>query len=136
MAMTVEGETSRDTHDRWRPPPILAGVATFLLGIVIAFCAGWVSRAVTDLGPVSLPWGLALASLSAVSLVVLSAELGRGPAFGAVLGWATGVVLWLVRPGEAVIASDALGYAFLLLPTAVFLVAAMLSAPSVEGSPR
>jgi len=136
MAMTVEGETSPGAHARWRPPPILAGVATFLLGILTAFCAAWVSRAVWELDPVSLPWGLALASLIAAALVVLSASLGRGPAFAAVLGWATGVVLWLVRPGEAVIASDTLGYAFLLVPTAVLLVTAMLSAPTVQGSPR
>ena len=83
-----------------------------------------------------LPWGLALAALSAAALIVLSAVFGRGPAFAAVLGWATGVVLWLVRPGEAVIASDTLGYAFLLVPSVVLLIAATLSAPAFEESSR
>jgi len=136
MTMTVEGEATSNASRRWRPPPFVAGVVAFLVGVLTAFCAAWVSRAVWDLGPVPVPWGLALAALSAAALIVLSAVFGRGPAFAAVLGWATGVVLWLVRPGEAVIASDTLGYAFLLVPSVVLLIAATLSAPAFEESSR
>lgn len=134
--MTGQGEEqSRGRRDR-RRPPALVGVATFLVGTLTAFCAAWVSRAIWQLGSVELPWGLTLAALSAGALIVLSAPLGRGPTFAAVLGWASGVVLWLVRPGEAVIASDTLGYAFLIVPSFVLLIAAFLTGPRMQESPR
>lgn len=133
--MTVQGEAPGREHRRWTPPPVLGVMAMLLLGIVTAVCAAWVSRARWDVGGVDLPWGLGLAILSAAALVVVAAAFGRGAVFAAVVGWGTGVVLWIIRPGEAVIASDALGYAFLLLPTAALLIASMVTV-AADGSSR
>jgi hypothetical protein len=134
--MRVEGETPTAEKAGWRPPPGLAAVAMFALGTLTAVCAAWVSRAEWDLGAVGLPWGLAVATLGAAALMVVAASFGRGPAFAAVLGWATGVVFWVVRPGEAVIASDALGYAFLVVPTVVLFIAAVVTAPGLREATR
>lgn len=137
--MSVQGapvEEGERPASRWRPPASLAVVAMFLMGALSSVCAAWVSRAEWDLGGVELPWGLLLATISAAALVVVAASFGRGAIFAAVVGWATGVVLWMVRPGEAVIANDALGYAFLLIPTAVLLIAAVVAAPASPGPAR
>lgn len=131
--MESQGETSRVTSTRPRLWSTLAVVTMLLLGMVTAVCAAWVSRAQWSLGAVELPWGLGLGCLAAAALVVVASTFGRGAAFAAVVGWAAGVVLWMIRPGEAVLASDALGYAFLLVPTAVLLVAAVVTAPAAEA---
>ena len=134
--MIAEADVASEPRRDRRPPAPVSALATFALGTLIAVCAAWVSRAVWHLGSVEIPWGLALSSLSAAALVVVASALGRGPAFAAVLGWGTGVVLWLVRPGEVVIASDTLGYAFLVLPSLFLLGTAMVLAPGLQEPRR
>lgn len=102
--------------------------ALVLGGVVVSVCATWVARAIWRLGSVPLPWGLVLATAAAAALVAVASIVGRAATFAAMLGWVMGVVLWMVRPGEAVIANDGWGYAFLLVPTMVLLVTATIGA--------
>lgn len=96
------------------------GVALGLVSVVVAVCAGWISRADWRPGSLVIPWGLVLGIAGAVAVGFISRSVSRVHGAVAVGGWILGVALWL-RPGEAVIAADAWGYAFLLLPTAALL---------------
>lgn len=117
-----------DDTGRGRRTELLPSTGVFLLGLLSAACAAWISRALWDVGGVSLPWGLVLATLAACALALVGLGLGgRAALFAAIGGWAFGVLFWLVRPGEVVIASDGLGYAFLLLPTAGLLAVALVA---------
>ncbi len=92
-----------------------------LTAIVAAVCAGWVSRADWRPGAVLIPWGLLLGVAGALAVGWIARMVGRMHVAVATGGWVLGVAMWLLRPGEAVIAADARGYAFLLAPTAALL---------------
>jgi hypothetical protein len=119
------------------PDPVSANRAAGLLGpgaavlivcvsALVAICAGLVSRFAWRPGPLMVPWGLLLGLASALAVVVLARQFGRAHGFLAVGGWIIGLAAILLgRPeGDFVIASDLLGWAFLLAPIAVLVAAA------------
>jgi len=119
------------------PDPVSANRAAGLLGpgaavlvtcvsALVAICAGLVSRFAWRPGSLMVPWGLLLGLAAALAVVVLARQLGRGHGLFAVGGWIVGLAAILLgRPeGDFVIASDFLGWAFLLAPIAVLIAAA------------
>jgi hypothetical protein len=106
---------------------VAAGVGLLAVSAVVAVCAGLVSRSAWRPSGVTVPWGLALAIVGSISLVVVARLfLGRLPGLAAAGGWLLGVALVLFwHPGgDYLFANDALGYAFLLGGTVAVLVTA------------
>jgi hypothetical protein len=108
------------------PASLALGAAVVVVAAVVAVCASLVSRGVWRTPPVTLPWGLVLATAGSVALVVIARTLGgRGLGLAAGVGWVGGIAATLVfHPGgDYLLASDALGISFLLVATGGVLLA-------------
>ncbi len=95
--------------------------------VLVALCAGLVSRGVWRTGIVSVPWGLVLGVAGSVAVVVIARILiGRGFGIIAAAGWVGAIAATLIwHPGgDYLFANDGLGISFLLLATGGVLVAA------------
>jgi hypothetical protein len=124
-----------------RTSRVVSLLAAFLLGAVVALAATAVHRVDSRVGGVVLPWGLAL-GLATSLLAGLAARDLLGQAGGVCLaaGWLS-LFGWLTlgRPeGDFVIASDALGWAMLILGlvTMAVLFAVSLGRPAGRGDHR
>jgi hypothetical protein len=94
-------------------------------GVAVSVCAAWVSRAVWDVGSVVMPWGLVLAAAGSASWVWLAGGVSPSLRMWAAGGWIVGVVVLLSR-SDTVLATDALGYGFILGVTSCVCAAAVL----------
>lgn len=104
---------------------IIVGGGFALLGAVCAVFAAVVSRHVWRPGEVMLPWGVGLAVVGSVAVVLTARTQGRGQGLVAASGWLVGLLLVLTGPGgDIVVAGDLLGYAFLLGATAAVAITA------------
>jgi steroid 5-alpha reductase family enzyme len=106
---------------------LAVSVAVAVVSAVAGLCAGLVSRGAWRPGSVTIPWGLALAVMGSVALVVVArAVAGRSSGFLAAAAWVAAVASTLVwHPGgDYLFANDALGISFLLLATGAVLVTA------------
>jgi len=94
--------------------------------VIVAIMAAWVSRAVWQPGPVSIPWGLALSVAGSGSAVWLARGMARSLSFAVAAGWIIGLAFLLAGGpgGDLIVIADTLGYAFMLLATAAVIVAA------------
>lgn len=117
--------------------PVLAGVLAGVVGAVAAGLGLFAHRAVSPLGGVDLPWGLALSLLCAFTLVCAAGALaGASAAACAAGGWVLCLLLALNgRPeGDYLLAADEAGQGFLwggLATVAVaFVVALRLEPPA------
>lgn len=74
----------------------------------------------------TLPWGLLLGVAASVSVVLLARAVSRQNGFAAAGGWVVGLLGVLVggRSGSYLIASDGLGYGFLVAASTATVVSA------------
>jgi len=105
---------------------LAAGVVVGVVSIAVGTAAALVSRIEWRTDALVLPWGLVLAVAASGATVLLGRSVSRGTGFLAAAGWVVGAaILVLGRPeGDYVIASDYLGYGFLLCATGVVVVTA------------
>lgn len=116
-----------DASFRPAPAPVLVWalrVGVLVLGVVVGFCAAWVSRGVWRSATVTVPWGILLAAAGSASGILLARAIRPSLALWAAGGWVVGVVLVLSR-GDTIIAGDLLGYGFLLGVTTCVCTAAV-----------
>jgi hypothetical protein len=105
----------------------MVAVAVAVVSVVVALCAGLVSREAWRPASGTIPWGLALSVVGSVALVVVTrAAAGRAYGFVSAAAWIAAIAATLVwHPGgDYLFANDALGISFLLVATAAVLVAA------------
>ncbi|MBA2444015.1 MAG: hypothetical protein H0V49_01620 [Nocardioidaceae bacterium] len=108
-----------------RRQSIVVGGGFALLGALSAVFAALVSRHVWRPDELMLPWGVGLAVVGSVAVVLTARTLGKGHGLGAAGGWLVGLLLVLSGPGgDIVVAGDLLGYAFLLGATAAVAITA------------
>jgi hypothetical protein len=117
---------------------VLAGLLAGVLGLAVALLGLFAHRDTTQVAGVELPWGLAVALLTAFALVCAAgARAGASGAACAAAGWVVCVLLALSgRPeGDYLLAADAVGQGYLwggLATVAVaFAVAVRLKPPPV-----
>jgi hypothetical protein len=99
-------------------------VAVLAAGVVVGFCAAWVSRGVWRPGSAEVPWGILLAAAGSVGAILLARAVRGSLALWGAGGWVLGVVLVLSR-GDTIIAGDLLGYGFLVGVTACVCITAV-----------
>lgn len=128
--------SSSPTSSRAWPEPVtparapavtVALLALTLAGaVVVAVCAGLVSRQVWRPGGVLVPWGLALSIGGSVSFVGVARLAGRWMGFVAAGAWLFVVFGGLLSGpgGDYVVMEDFLGWGFLLAASAAVLVVA------------
>lgn len=95
---------------------VVVAIGLFGFGFVTGFHAVFVHRNQVLLGGVEVPYGLLLALLATCVGSWLSSRLLAGGAVCFAAGWfALVVAQQTVRPGSYLIASDGLGWSFLIL---------------------
>lgn len=103
------------------------GLALALLALVTAPVAALVSRMCWRPGLVTVPYGLVIAVAGSMSVVMLAGRVSRGYALLAAAAWIVGlgIVVNGTSGGSFLIASDGLGWAFLVLGTVATLATAL-----------
>jgi hypothetical protein len=114
------------------------GIAFAVLAFVTAPLAALVSRMCLRPGSVTIPYGLILSALASVAVVVLARAVARGYAFAAAGAWLVGLgfVVEGTSGGGFLVASDALGWSFLVLDTSAVIGAALLGGPASVRAAR
>jgi hypothetical protein len=107
---------------------IAAGLGFAAMGFVTAPVAAVVSRMCWRTSAVTVPYGLLLSAAASLGVVLLARAVSRGVAAAAAAGWlvALGFVVNGTSGGGFLVASDALGWAFLILDCTVVLGAAAI----------
>lgn len=110
-----------------RGATIATGVGFFVLGGLVACAAALVSRFVWRPDPVSVPWGMVVAVGASASVVWLARAVSRTQGVIAAVGWLVGLgyVVKGTSGGGFLIASDGLGWGFLILGTVAALGSAL-----------
>ena len=98
---------------------LVVGVAFAALALVTAPIAALVSRMVWRPGLMSVPYGLVLSAAASMAVVLLARAVSRGHALASAAAWIVGLgfVVKGSSGGSFVIASDALGWSFLVVGT-------------------
>ena len=118
---------ARRTWSANRAAVVLLGVALATLALVTAPVAALVSRMCWRPGLVTVPYGLVQSVTASMGVVILAGAVSRGYGALAAAAWIIGLVFVVngTSGGSFVIASDALGWGFLILGTLGTLGAAM-----------
>lgn len=97
----------------------VAGAGLAALALVTAPAAALVSRMCWRPDVVTVPYGLVLSAAASMGVVLLARAVSRVHAFAAAVAWMVGLAFVVngTSGGSFVIASDALGWAFLVVGT-------------------
>jgi hypothetical protein len=106
---------------------LATGAGLAVLGLVTAPVAALVSRMVWRSALVTVPYGLALSAAGSMAVVLLARAVSRRHALVAAAGWLVGLgfVVNGTSGGSFVVASDGLGWSFLVLSTLAAVAAAV-----------
>ncbi|MDX6310395.1 MAG: hypothetical protein QOI06_3441 [Nocardioidaceae bacterium] len=123
---SVAPPTRRSPLRRATAPAI--GLLFALLALVTAPLAALVSRMAWRPGGATVPYGLVLSAAASMGVVVLARAVSRRHAFVAAAAWLVGLgVVMRGSPGGGfLIASDTLGWSFLVVATVVVIGSALL----------